>query len=345
VKPYNSVLGEHFRAHWDVLPVITPADPREPPIHREHTINPAPAITTTTSANASSVFGKGGKDADASVLSFRSAAAAGKRASSFFGFGGRAATAAATSAPLMPTPSPAAARSASAEGGAAALAADVSRLSLTRSGSGSGSGSRSNVGSFESGRVGGDSNNNNNNNEEEEEDRIRVAYLTEQISHHPPISAYYAACAGRGLSLAGVDQIAARVAAGAGGVRISPGERNKGIFVTIEPGLVCGQEAESGSEGEEGDAKRKSLEGERYRITHPTALVNGLLRGNFYVTVGESTIITCEGVYGKDGETKDGDTTRERLRAIIEYKDEVRFPYLIIQRVLNLTDHFDYLPL
>ena len=56
--------------------------------------------------------------------------------------------------------------------------------------------------------------------------------------------------------------------------------------------------------------------GEQYHVTHPIAMVNGMLRGSFYVTVGESTVITCEGLNG----TEKG---KERLRAVIEYKEEV----------------------
>lgn len=125
-------------------------------------------------------------------------------------------------------------------------------------------------------------------------DRVRVAFLTEQISHHPPISAYYATCPERGVALMGIDQISARVSGT--GVRVAPGHKNQGIFVQLKSG--------PGS-------------GEQYQITHPTAVVQGMLRGNFYVTVGESSIITCTGI-GGEGKGK------ERLRAIIEYKDEVR---------------------
>jgi len=56
--------------------------------------------------------------------------------------------------------------------------------------------------------------------------------------------------------------------------------------------------------------------GERYHITHPVPHVNGLLRGRFYVTVHESTVVTCSGgPCAGDG---------EMLRAGIEYKEEVR---------------------
>jgi len=70
---------------------------------------------------------------------------------------------------------------------------------------------------------------------------------------------------------------------------------NKGLFVNIDGGPGAG---------------------ERYQITHPVAHVNGLLRGSFYATVHESTIVTCNGGPG----IGDG----EMLRAIIEYKEEVR---------------------
>jgi hypothetical protein len=119
--------------------------------------------------------------------------------------------------------------------------------------------------------------------------RVRIAFLTEQISHHPPVSAFYAACPARGLALSGIDQIAARVSGTA--VRVGPGELNKGIFVAISAGPG---------------------KGETYHITHPTAAVNGLLRGSPYVAIGESTVVSCAG--GADG---------SKLRAILEYKEEV----------------------
>ena len=59
-------------------------------------------------------------------------------------------------------------------------------------------------------------------------------------------------------------------------------------------------------------------EGEQYQLTHPSAHVNGVLRGNFYATMTDSTYITCTG-------SKSG----QHLRAIIDYKDEVRFLYTL----------------
>jgi oxysterol-binding protein-related protein 9/10/11 len=124
-----------------------------------------------------------------------------------------------------------------------------------------------------------------------ERPRVRIAYLTEQVSHHPPVSAYFALCASRNLEMFGIDQIAAKVSGM--NVRVGPGSFNKGIFIR----------------GTGGHA-----EGETYQITHPTATVNGILRGNFYVTVGDSTTITCSGAKS----AKDG----QQLRTVIEYKEE-----------------------
>lgn len=87
----------------------------------------------------------------------------------------------------------------------------------------------------------------------------------------------------------GIDQISAKVSGTT--LRVAPGSFNKGIFVDL-----------TGGPGE----------GERYHITHPVASVNGIFRGSFYITVTDSTIITCSG-------TKTG----ERLRAVLEYKEEV----------------------
>ncbi len=58
--------------------------------------------------------------------------------------------------------------------------------------------------------------------------------------------------------------------------------------------------------------------GEEYQITHPTASINGLLRGSLWVAICDSLYITCRGGKRDKGEGDDG----TRLRAIVEYKDE-----------------------
>jgi hypothetical protein len=118
-------------------------------------------------------------------------------------------------------------------------------------------------------------------------DRLRVVFLTEQISHHPPISAFHYSVPSKGISAAGIDQIAARVSGTT--VKIAPGLKNKGIFVSLHDGHG---------------------KGEKYQITHPSASVNGILTGKFYATVSETSIITVSG--------------GQNWRVIVEYKDEVK---------------------
>jgi hypothetical protein len=134
-----------------------------------------------------------------------------------------------------------------------------------------------------------------------EASRERVLFLTEQISHHPPISAFHYSVPARGISASGIDQISAKVSGTT--VKISPGSANKGIFVRID----------------EGNGK-----GERYRITHPTASVNGLLTGRFYATVGDSTIVSIEG--------------GENWRVVLEYKEEVSISYVFLPMLNMLID-------
>ncbi|KAI0777210.1 hypothetical protein BD413DRAFT_172325 [Trametes elegans] len=260
-KPYNSVLGEHFRSHWDVIPVSYPSDPCEPPIQHLYVSPPVPEDTSggwlsgpgthsmpdvahpSLSENASIRSGKSGKSAF-SRFSFMSR--------------GDAATAKST-----PATSP--------ELGETNLEAGMSSLSLAND---QASGVADLLETDESAA---------------DKPRVRIAYLTEQVSHHPPVSAFYASCPSRRVELAGVDQISAKVSGTT--LRVMPGAFNKGIFVRLT--------------GPPGGA------GETYHITHPVAAVNGLLRGSFYVTVGDSTIVTCSG--GGDG---------PKLRAIIEYKEQ-----------------------
>lgn len=258
-KPYNSVLGEHFRSHWDVIPVDYPSDPNEAPIQHLYVSPPAPEPAPSSSYFFSSAAASApdvmhpSLSESASVKSGRS----GKSGFSGLSFMSRAATTKSTpsTSPELPETN---------------LEAGMSDLSLA---SDQASGAADLLEADEAAA---------------DKPRIRIVYLTEQVSHHPPVSAYFAACPSRHLELTGVDQISAKVSGTT--LRVAPGTFNKGIFIRIT-----------------GDAGV----GEMYHITHPIASVNGLLRGSFYVTIGDSTIITCTG--GKDG---------EKLRAVIEYKEE-----------------------
>ncbi|KAH7908645.1 hypothetical protein BJ138DRAFT_1174081 [Hygrophoropsis aurantiaca] len=235
-KPYNSVLGEHFRSHWDVPPVEYPSDPTKPPILRVHTTDspPAPGTSNAMPSETESTKSARSNRSSKSTRSGLSLLSKTKQSPS--------------TAPTSPQQLP-----------DALLNGHMSNLSL-------GSG----------------------NNDNAEPERIRVVYLTEQISHHPPVSAYYACCPSRSVSMAGIDQISAKVSGTA--LRVAPGSFNKGIYVNITGGAG---------------------EGEQYHITHPIASVNGILRGSFYLTVGDSTIVTCTSPKGGP-----------QLRAVIEYKEE-----------------------
>nr|XP_019046799.1 hypothetical protein I302_03402 [Kwoniella bestiolae CBS 10118]OCF25729.1 hypothetical protein I302_03402 [Kwoniella bestiolae CBS 10118] len=123
-----------------------------------------------------------------------------------------------------------------------------------------------------------------------ESEKVTVVFLCEQVSHHPPVSACYYTCPEKGIEGYGMDQISAKVSGMS--VKVGPGSSNRGIFIRI---------------ARDGPGK-----GEEYQITHPSASVNGILKGSYYGTISDQISITCRG--GEDGKTK--------LRALIDYKDE-----------------------
>ncbi|KAK8922536.1 Oxysterol-binding protein-like protein 1 [Metarhizium anisopliae] len=111
---------------------------------------------------------------------------------------------------------------------------------------------------------------------------IRISYLTEQTSHHPPVSAFHITCPEKGLTARGFDQISAKFTGTS--VKVLPGEHNMGIFITLD-----------------------KHGGETYQLTHPAAHLGGLLRGALSVSVSEMAYITCP-------ETK--------LKCILHYVEE-----------------------
>lgn len=128
----------------------------------------------------------------------------------------------------------------------------------------------------------------------------RIAFLTEQVSHHPPISTFYAKCPSAGIEASGVDQLSARFTGTS--VRVYAGEQNRGVFFRLTS-----------------DAVGEGAAGEEYRMTHPAASINGLLRGSLWVSMAEATVIDSYGGSRPDDRAGGGGT---RLRAVIEYKDE-----------------------
>jgi hypothetical protein len=51
---------------------------------------------------------------------------------------------------------------------------------------------------------------------------------------------------------------------------------------------------------------------QEYQITHPSAQVNGIIKGAYYGTISDQISVTCR---GGDGKVK--------LRTLLDYKDEV----------------------
>jgi len=116
----------------------------------------------------------------------------------------------------------------------------------------------------------------------DESGKVKVCYLTEQTSHHPPVSAFYIDCPERGVSARGFDQISAKFTGTS--IRVSPGQHNLGIFINIE--------------------KRDN---EEYQLTHPDAHLGGLLRGALSVSVADTCFVTCP---------------KTRMKAILQYVEE-----------------------
>ncbi|KAK4055438.1 hypothetical protein OIO90_003276 [Microbotryomycetes sp. JL221] len=116
----------------------------------------------------------------------------------------------------------------------------------------------------------------------------RVVFLNEQTSHHPPISHFMIEARGPlgRVRCYGSDQLSAKFTGT--NVKVFPGPHNKGIFICLP-----------------------DRSNDEYRITHPTAVVAGLLRGNLYATVSESTFIDRTSATGS-----------KRYRAILAYTEE-----------------------
>lgn len=111
---------------------------------------------------------------------------------------------------------------------------------------------------------------------------MRVSYITEQTSHHPPVSAFYVDCPVKGISASGHDQLSAKFTGTS--IKVTPGAHNLGIFITLH--------------------KRDN---EEYQLTHPTAHLGGLIRGALSVTVSETCFITCP---------------KTRIKVILHYLEE-----------------------
>ncbi|KAG9291873.1 hypothetical protein G9A89_012158 [Geosiphon pyriformis] len=114
------------------------------------------------------------------------------------------------------------------------------------------------------------------------EKKYRVTCLNEQISHHPPVSAFYYQSPEKGITARGIDHIAGKFTGTS--VKLGPGDQNKGIYINLE-----------------------NRDNEEYLMTHPTAAIQGWLKGSLYIVVSDVCIVTCQ---------------KTKLKAILEYKEE-----------------------
>ncbi|OAA59845.1 oxysterol-binding protein [Niveomyces insectorum RCEF 264] len=112
---------------------------------------------------------------------------------------------------------------------------------------------------------------------------VRVTYLTEQTSHHPPVSAFFISCPERGLHARGFDQITAKFTGTS--IKVIPGEHNLGIFITVE--------RRGDDDGDKDDKNEGKGQSETYQLTHPAAHLGGLLRGALSISVGDVAYVTC----------------------------------------------------
>ena len=97
---------------------------------------------------------------------------------------------------------------------------------------------------------------------------LKLSYLTEQTSHHPPVSAFWIDCAEKGISARGYDQLSAKFTGTS--IRVGPGAHNLGIFINLQ-----------------------NRNNEEYQLTHPLAHLGGLLRGTLSVSVADTCYVTC----------------------------------------------------
>ncbi|PVU96155.1 hypothetical protein BB559_002475 [Furculomyces boomerangus] len=102
----------------------------------------------------------------------------------------------------------------------------------------------------------------------DESEYIRVEYITEQISHHPPVSAFSYRCQEKGLEAVGLDHISAKFSGLS--ATVSSGSWTKGVFVNLS-----------------------TRENEEYLCTHPTAQIVGWITANLKLICVGSLHVIC----------------------------------------------------
>lgn len=209
-KPYNSILGEHFRCHWDIDGMKASSDGGIVPVQCVNKSNPStlststskPGGLTTTNSRISRPNNSraASTSSTATTTTNNDEAAAPKRKGL-----GRLLSKEKVTKPLTnaagggssgagssksSTKSPVLAPTAEEGDDSSSLAGTVDKLSLSDAKSTGGA-------SPSSGQTlaGGPR---------------RITFLTEQVSHHPPISSFFVECKDTGVQLYGVDQLSAK---------------------------------------------------------------------------------------------------------------------------------------
>lgn len=274
-KPYNSILGEHFRCHWDfdpvkfgdshVLPVqaVATDSPEALPLVATQARTPVMSAKKSSAPPSPMVQAQDKSSRPASIKgdgseSSNPAHAAKKGLSKLLGR--KKSTKETSEAPSSTTAS-------------STTAADDHDDTPTNDAASASANYAQPAG------------------------KRRLVFLTEQVSHHPPVSSFFCEAKDAGVQLRGVDQLGAKFTGT--NVKVFPGEQNQGIFLSLTDRATCG------------------AAGEEYQITHPTASINGLLRGSLWVAICDNLYVTCRG-----GKRDKGEDDGTRLRAIVEYKDE-----------------------
>ncbi|GAC97547.1 predicted oxysterol binding protein [Pseudozyma hubeiensis SY62] len=276
-KPYNSILGEHFRCHWDFEPVKL-ADSHILPVQALSTDTPEPLPLVATQARTPTLSAKKGSAPPSPLVQAQDNNSKSSRPASIKGV---------SSESSNPT--------GTAKKGLSKLLGR--KKSTTKDASETHTSAASTASTAASDELEGNDNVSASTNTQRA-GKQRLCFLTEQVSHHPPVSSFFCEAKDAGVQLYGVDQLGAKFTGTS--VKVFPGEQNQGIFLRLTDNAKCG------------------AAGEEYQITHPTASINGLLRGSLWVAICDNLFVTCRGGKRDKGEGDDG----TRLRAIVEYKDE-----------------------
>ncbi|KAK0537689.1 hypothetical protein OC835_001661 [Tilletia horrida] len=218
VKPFNSVLGEHFRCHWELaLPMFDPKQGGLVPVEglRQETAKPLPVPSLRAKAAAAGAEANGSKNS--SVNGHASTDSNNTTAKK--GLSRLLSTRKGTSSTSSHTSAP--------NGDASAVSSEAQ----TRSGPSSSASSISSAGASTAVAAA----------HLTQRNERKVVQLVEQTSHHPPISCFMVVT--DGIEAYGVDQLSARFTGSS--VKIGPGQFAKGVFLKLKEG------AKGGSEGEE----------------------------------------------------------------------------------------------